>query len=153
MNKGLFIMLDNVLITTRSGKPFPLHSEDWKFKVYWQEIMKQSILQGFTICIIDNQYDVGKNGYIPSSTFNNKIENICKIIEKDLDLPQNSVVSNFCFEEDTFHSVPKPGLIYDLALDYELNLGDSILIGDMETHVLLAKNAGISTYYDINDII
>ena len=33
MNKAVFVIIDETLITTKSGKSFPINSEDWKFLV------------------------------------------------------------------------------------------------------------------------
>lgn len=153
MNKAIVLMLDNVLITTRSGKPFPLHSEDWKFKIGWDKMLSHCIKEGYKIVITDNQFGVGKNGYMSDILFNKKIENICKIIEKDLHLPNNTIITNFCFDEtDTFRIIPKPALLYEVGLDYEIVLADSLLVGINDEHLEFARMAGIGTYYELSDI-
>ena len=151
MKKALFIILDNTLITTRSGKSFPLHSEDWKFKIGWYEIIK-NLSDDFIICIVDNQIGVGE-GYVNEQVFNTKIENICKILEKELHLKKNSIVSNFCFkQEEEYRVKPNPGLIYELALDYEIRLDNSIMIGGSADDEYFAAISGIKVYYDVNTI-
>lgn len=146
-------MLDEVLITTRSGKPFPLHSEDWKFKYGWFDTLSNAVINGCKICIVDNQFNAGSTGFISDALFNIKIENICKILEKDLSLPNNSIITNFAFDEnDPFRCVPYPELLYEVAIDYSIILKDSLLIGNSEVHEQFAMYAGVGTYYDVNQI-
>ena len=153
MNKAIILILDNVLITTISGKPFPLYSEDWKFTNEWYTVLSKSIEEGYKLCIVDNQFDAGSTGYVPDNIFNKKIEKICTILEKDLSLPINSIATNFALDEvNTFRCIPNPGLLYELASDYDILLYDSILIGNKEEHSELAKYSGIGTYLDITDI-
>lgn len=153
MNKAVFIILDNVLITTRSGRDFPLHSEDWKFTNEWYSKLLPIVMDGFKVVLIDNQFTAGKSGYTSDTLFNNKIENICTIIEKELALPTNSIITNFAFDEDDkYRVIPNPGLLYEIAVDYDILLYNSILIGNTEEHCELAKFSGIITYYDLTDI-
>ena len=56
MNKALFVLIDETLITTKSGRSFPLNSEDWKFKTNFSSIFKDAVDKGYKIILIDNQF-------------------------------------------------------------------------------------------------
>lgn len=152
MNKALFLILDGTLITTKSGRSFPLHEEDWKFTTRWELLLKDSIKEGYKIILVDNQLAVGE-GTVNEASFYKKDNKICQIIEKDLDLPKNSIATTYCFnEENRFYVKPNPGLLYEIALEYDVILSNSILIGNSEVDELFAKNAGVSSYYTLDDI-
>lgn len=153
MNKAYIVILDNTLITTRSGKSFPLHSEDWKYKYEWYSKLGDAVKEGYKIVIIDNQFDAGTTGYVSDNLFNNKIEKICTIIEKELSLPTNSIITNFAFDDtDAYRCIPNPGLLYEIATEYDILLYNSILVGSTDEHIELAKLSGINNYYDVKDI-
>lgn len=141
--KILFIKLDNVLITTRSGSKFPLHSEDWKFKLNWAEVF--SGIKFDRICIIDNHISPVRN----ESFFLRKVENICTILEKELNLASNSVTTNFCFkEEEDFRLLPNIGMFYEMALEYEVPLTECLFIGDGDKFEQTANKVSIP-YIDV----
>lgn len=146
----IFIVLDGTLITTRSGNKFPLHSEDWKFKLNWYDVLANYNYD--KICIIGNQFSLGK-GYASETLFNKKIENICKILEKDLALANNSILTSFCFkEEETFRALPDIGMLYEVALDYEIPITNCLLIGNNEDVKVTANKTG-ADFVDILDFI
>lgn len=149
MNKGLFVILNGTLITTKSGKSFPINSEDWRFKTDFYELFKQAIQKQYTIVILDNQLSIGE-GFLVEKYFIAKLEKICKVIEKDLNLKANSVLYNYCADKkDTFRCKPNPGMLYEVALDNEIYLKDSIIIGNSEDDAQFSFIGGIDTYYTL----
>lgn len=153
ITKALFCDLDGTIITTRSGKKFPLHSEDWKFIDEMLSCIKHYQSKGFKICIVTNQGGI-ELGYVSERDFIRKISDICINIERRLSLEPNSISYYYCKEidENCYHRKPNPGMAYELAVDYELDLKESIMIGDMESDRLFALNAGIGKYLNINEI-
>ena len=152
MNKGLFVILNGTLITTKSGKSFPLHSEDWKFTTKWDKMIENARFANFTIIIIDNQLSVGE-GLVGEDQFVAKDLKICRIIEKDLHLPKNTLITTYCYNEDNpFMVKPNPGMLYEMGLEYDIVLSDSMLIGNSEQDERFAKLAGIGTYYTLDDV-
>lgn len=129
MRKVLFITLDNTLITTKSGRQFPLHSEDWQFKRQSIEAIKEYSNKGYLICIIANQHQIIA-GLITENTFRYKVENIITIIKTDLKISHNAIVYKYCKDVDSYNYLPKPGMILELALEYKIDLKNSIFIGN-----------------------
>ena len=149
MNKGLFVILNGTLITTKSGKSFPINSEDWRFKTDFYDIFRQAIEKGYTIVILDNQHSIGE-GFLMEKYFIAKLEKICKVIEKDLGLKSNSVLYTYCGDvKDTFRSKPYPGMLYEVALDNELILTNSILLGNSEEDKQFSFIGGIASFYSL----
>lgn len=152
MNKAVFILLDDILITTRSGKSYPIHSEDWKFTIGWYDFLKRAVDNNYKICIIGEQFGVDY-GLISMKAFTYKIETICNILEKELTLSKNSIATNFVYVPSiVFNTKPNPGLLYELAVDYEILLKDSILVGKTDEDRQLATNAGVEFFhiYDVD---
>ena len=149
MNKAVFVIIDETLITTKSGKSFPINSEDWKFKTNFYDLFKNAIEKQYKIVLIDNQLGIGQ-GFITEKIFLHKIETICKVIEEDLKLKNNSIIYTYCTDtEDLFRLKPNPGMLYELALDNEIILKDSVLIGNSEEDKLFSFIGGINSYYSL----
>lgn len=152
MNKALFIILDGTLITTKSGKSFPLHSEDWKFTTKWDKIIENAIAARFMIILVDNQLSVGE-GLVTEEHFVAKDLKICRIIEKDLHLPKNTLITTYCYNENNpFMVKPMPGMLYEMGLEYDIILADSMLIGNSIDDEKFAHQSGIRTYYTLEDV-
>ena len=85
--------------------------------------------------------------------FTEKIEEIKKAISDHIN---DSVSYTFCpfISDANYFRKPNPGMAYSIALQLELSLKHSVMVGDTD-HVDggFAKNAGIGRYYNINDFI
>lgn len=146
MDKAVFINLDNTLITTITGRAIPLHSEDWKIEKKMMEVLKVLNNRGYQIAIISNQPQI-EQGLVAEVNFKYKLELIAKTIEKEIKVKTN-VATDYCTKENTYRYIPNPGMIYDTAIEYFLDLRNSIMIGNLPIHEQLAINSGIGTYYD-----
>lgn len=152
MDKGLFVLINETLITTKSGNQFPLNIEDWKFKTNFIQLFKDAIEKGYKIILLDNQFSIG-DGFIPESTFINKLNYISSIIERDLDVDTNTVCYVYCkSRKDTFRSLPNPGMFYEMALEHELCLAHSVLICSNEEDKQSSFFGGLSTAYTIYEL-
>ena len=49
MNKAVFVIIDETLITTKSGKSFPINSEDWKFRTNFYDLFKNAVEKQYKI--------------------------------------------------------------------------------------------------------
>lgn len=152
MTKALFITLDDTLIFTRSGRKYPIHSRDWMVNIDLAPTIKKYYKEGYIIILVDNQDSVA-HGSVHSTVFDIKIEEVLQVSEALCDLPTNHI--SFMFwtgDTDEYSRLPNPGMIYELASEYELYLGDSILIGSSDDDYKLVKCSGIGKYIDIDTI-
>jgi histidinol phosphatase-like enzyme len=152
MQLGLFITLDNTLITTRSGRTHALHSEDWKFISETIYAIKDYYDKGYKIFIICNQFQISQ-GFTPKLAFVKKLEDIIETIEKDLKLKKNSISYDYNIEEGLYRTLPNPGIIYELATDFEIDVVNSILIGSCYADKHTAINSGIKNYITVTDLV
>ncbi len=152
MEKAVFIILDDTLITTLSGKKYSLHGEDWKFYNQTVEAIRYYFSKGYKICIISNQLQL-MNNILGQKTYDRKMELVLTTLEKDLRMPKNYISHFFSKDrEDNYSVLPNPGLIYDYALDFEIDVVNSILIGSSVYDKEVQQNAGIKTYIDKTDL-
>ena len=151
MNKALLCDLDGTIITTRSGREFPLHSEDWKFIDSTLECIRHFHKKEYVICIVSNQGGI-ELGYITKSAFERKINTICNKIEKLLKIEAGSLKYMYCPNMEDYNRKPLPGMAYELAIQHELDLRNSIMLGDMKSDKEFADNVGCIRYININEI-
>lgn len=151
LTNALFLDLDQTLITTRSGRMFPLHSEDWKFIPETLKTIKHYYLEGFKIILVSNQGGI-EEGYLTEKVFIHKIESICKALEKNIKLKKNSTSYFYCTTMVGYNRKPNPGMAFEAALEYEIDMTNSIMIGDMDSDMKFATQSGIGTYYHVSHL-
>jgi DNA 3'-phosphatase len=151
LQKVLFTDLDGTLIETKSGRTFPIHSDDWKFISETLTAIKDYYDRGYKIVIVTNQGGI-ESGFITEAIFINKIETICKRLESILKLQKNSVSYYYCPTMKGYNRKPNSGMVITAMEDYELTLRSSVMLGDMESDRDLSINSGITFYFSIEDI-
>jgi len=152
MKKVLFVNLDGTLVVTESGRPYPLHSKDWKFINETLFAIKFYLKKGYKLVIVSNQDGVAK-GFVSEEVIVGKLETICKKIEEGFQLEENSVVYAYCIDGEGFKHSPNPGMVYEILVDEELGLKNSIMMGSIPDDFLFASNVGVSQYMDIAYIL
>jgi HAD superfamily hydrolase (TIGR01662 family) len=151
LQKVLFTDLDGTLIETKSGRTFPLHSEDWKFIPETLNAIKEYYSKGYKIIIVTNQGGLAF-GYFSVKVFLKKMTCICNSLEKILKLRKNSVSYFFCSKMQGFNRKPFPGMAIQAMEEYHLTLHESVMMGDMDTDEEFTLNAGINTYLSIDKV-
>lgn len=151
LQKVLFTDLDSTLIETKSGRTFPIHSDDWKFILPTLDVIKALYGKGYKVVIVTNQDGI-ESGFLSEKVFINKIETICKQLETLLKLESNSISYYFCPKMESYNRKPNPGMVALAMEDYELTLRDSIMLGDMGSDKEFAYNAGVRHFVHIDDI-
>lgn len=151
MNKALFLTFDDTLVTTLSGRKYSLHGEDWKFINQAVYAIRDGIKEGYIVCLIINQSAI-TNNFISERTFNRKLELVLSTLEKDLKLKQNTIKYSYCVDENSYNYLPKPGMIYELALEYEINVPASILIGNSDLDLAITKLSGIGQFINVSEL-
>ncbi len=152
LQKALFLDLDSTLITTQTGRTFPIHYKDWKLIDDTVDLIEIFYKKGYKIIIVSNQGGI-EEGYIEESIFIRKIETICKFIEAGLRMKDNSIAYFYHSSMEGYNRKPNPGMAFEAAVDYELCLPESIMVGDMTSDAEFAYNAGIGQYIDVNDVV
>lgn len=150
MRKAAFINLDDTLITTKSGRKFPIHSEDWKINMNILNTIKELAEKEYKIIIVSNQPMIHSD-LSNVNSFLYKIETICKTIEKELKLKE-LICYIYAIRDNSFHYMPNPGMLYDMASEHYIMIGESVFIGTNAEHKQTASNAGIKQYYNITDL-
>ena len=147
----LFTDLDSTLIETKSGRTFPIHSDDWKFIPETLSAIKDYYDRGYKIIIVTNQGGI-ESGFITETVFIRKIETICKRLEILLKLQKNSVVYYYTSKMKGYNRKPNPGMAVTAMEDYELTMSKSVMLGDRDSDKGFATNSGITFYFSIEDI-
>ncbi|MDH0898974.1 HAD family hydrolase [Comamonas aquatica] len=145
MHKALFLDRDGVINYDYGhvGK-----KEDFKFIPGIFDLVKKANNKDWLVIVITNQAGIAK-GYYSEKEF---LELNYWMIQEFL--------KNGAFIHETFYcphhpdySVtcecrkPAPGLIYKASQKFNINLKESILIGDKNTDIEAAKNSKIGKYY------
>lgn len=121
--------LDQTLISTESGKTFPIDSNDWKWMYdNVKDKLEDFINKGFEIVIITNQGGI-KSSSEKMSVFKTKIENI----EKDIALTHAN--SNIKFKiygavHKDVHRKPYPTFFKYINIDKNVDRDNSFFCGD-----------------------
>lgn len=149
-NKAVFIDLDNTLITTRSGKKYPIHSKDWKFIPETLDAIQYYHRNDYMVIILSNQLGI-EEGYVIEEAFVSKLEEICKVLEKELRIPPQSIHYHYS-NKNNYYAMPKPGMVHELAIDYELETHKCMVLGSSHETKELAENLGI-VYLNVIDVI
>lgn len=152
MKKALFVILDTALIKTLSGKDYSIHRNDWKFINQTVLCIKDYTLKDYKICIIANQPQITQ-GLVSEKVFNYKLETILGTLERDLKLPNNSIASSYCKDKYNYRYLPNPGMIYELALEFDLDVVNSTLLGNSIYDKEIIQYTGIKNYLSVLDLI
>lgn len=152
MNKALFLDLDGTIIKTKSGKTFPKNIHDWEFIPNVVARIGLYYAAGYKICIVSNQMGISL-GFLSEDEFNTKVTNVCSAIEEQLKIKEPFISYQYCKEEVDFNRKPNPGMAYELAMEYELDLKSSIMVGDRPEDLQFAANSGIGKYMWIEDFV
>jgi len=138
-NKTILVDLDGTIRTTKGGKPCPNKPEE-------QEIMPGRIAKlqdykkrGYKIVAVSNQGGIGL-GYLT--------EGQCQLILDDLDRKMGNVFDKMLYAKAAPNAghpwtKPNPGMILAAAKDLDIDLKESIMVGDRDTDQQAAQRAGV----------
>jgi D-glycero-D-manno-heptose 1,7-bisphosphate phosphatase len=150
MAKALFLDRDGVINEDR-GHPFKIL--DIKFIDGIFEFAKNATEKGYLIFVVTNQAGIAKGFYTLDD-----FQKTTRFIENEF-IKHGSKISKtyFCpfhpegkvadFIRDSFDRKPNPGMILKAAEEFNLDLKNSILLGDKESDVKAGENAGVSKLY------
>ncbi|MBQ0073639.1 MAG: HAD-IIIA family hydrolase [Prevotella sp.] len=161
LERVLFADLDGTIIVTKSGKTFPENCDDWQFKKYIIEAIKE--YNPTHLHIVSNQGGIEK-GFVDEREFIRKMLTIREELKRLL--PKTRITYDFCSSNDPKHPYRKPndGMIDFYCTDTYNNTDcdkrNCLMIGDTsgkpgqfsDSDKKCAENAGIK-YMDVEDFI
>lgn len=162
MKTALFLDLDGTLINTKSGETFPQDMNDWVLNMDIIELIKEAKKLSMHLVIVTNQGGIA-TGNTKEAEFLEKLLNICAEVER---LTGYKFGKNFRYyyspsmNRNNYYRKPNPGMAYQAALDMEILLPGSVMVGDASgkpndfsaSDLNFAINANIGQYYDVNSI-
>lgn len=122
--------------------------EDFKFKNRIFELLKLLIDLKSTLFIVTNQSGIAR-GFYTEDDFKVLTDKRVKKKIKIEDIsycPHHPNITGECECRK-----PKPSMILDLVNKYNINLENSIMIGDSDRDIQAALNAGIKKTYKVSD--
>jgi D-glycero-D-manno-heptose 1,7-bisphosphate phosphatase len=144
-NKALFLDRDGVI---NAEKNYVSKKEDFEFIEGIFEFCSFFQKKGYLIFVITNQAGIAR-GYYTESDF--KILSdwmVSEFIQRDIHIskvyycPHHPDITGLCDCRK-----PNPGMILQAAKEFDLNLSESILIGDHESDLKAGEIAGITRNY------
>lgn len=156
MNKALFLDRDGVI---NVDKGYVHKIEDFEFIDGIFEVLKYFQEKGYLLIVVTNQAGIGRGYYTEEEfhilnnwmleEFRKKGINITKVYY----CPYHPVHGIGKYKKDAFCRKPNPGMILKAKKEFNINLTESILVGDKFTDILSGKNAGLNKLVLIkNDI-
>lgn len=141
----LFLDRDGVINKSlvRGGKPFP--PSDWSETEYIpgiHELCRLAHEAGWLVIVATNQPDVGR-GTTPQAV----VEEIHRHMVEDLGLDDVEVCYDPGLGVPSAFRKPAPGMLLRAAAKHNIDLGDSIMVGDRWRDVSCGRAAGCRTIF------
>ena len=149
LNKALFLDLDGTIVKPKDGKTFPDTPDDFLFLEGILPFIKEYNDIGYYICIVSNQAGISQ-GFITHEFMEERLDLISKEIEEYIGRGINYM---YCANYGCYDRKPNPGMVYTMALQLELDLRESVMVGNSQDDYDLMKVSGIGKFYWINDIL
>jgi D-glycero-D-manno-heptose 1,7-bisphosphate phosphatase len=145
MQKCLFLDRDGVINEDRG---YVYKIEEFVFREGIFDLCREYISKGFIIIIVTNQSGICHEYYTEEDF--HKLTNWMK----ERFLEESIVITDvfFCpyhpdgvgkYKKESIYRKPNPGMILDEASKYNIDLKNSVLIGDKETDIEAGKTAGV----------
>lgn len=137
-NKAIILDYDGTLRVTKSGKKYPLDTEDIKILPGRSEILKQWQENGYILLGVSNQSAIGK-GEISEGTAVECFQMTNYLLGLNIDY---SYCPHSAFPINCYCRKPMPGLGVELIEDYKLDPKQCIMVGDLNSDKTFAKRCG-----------
>jgi len=142
--RAVFLDRDGVInaAIVRNGKPYPPDSiEELKILPGVDLALKRLHSAGFLLIVVTNQPDVSKGKQKIEV-----VEEMNQLLQTKLELDDIMV----CYHDDIDNCdcrKPKPGMLLQAAVKYNIDLAGSWMVGDRWKDVLAGKRAGCRTLF------
>ncbi len=145
MNKALFLDRDGVV---NVEKNYLYKKDDFEFIHGIFELCKHYKELGYLIFVVTNQSGIARKYYSEDDFLKLTEWMVTAFKEKGIEIrkvyycPHHPEISGECSCRK-----PAPGMILDAAKEFDVDLSDSLLVGDKERDIEAAINAGIHKTY------
>jgi len=148
MNKALFLDRDG---TINVDKHYLINPDDFVFEKNVAEVLKLAQQKGYLLIVLTNQSGIAR-GYFGEQELHKLHTHIQGEAAKNgfvfsdfFYCPhyKNGSVKEYAIECDC--RKPKPGLINQALQKYNIDLSQSLMIGDKDADILLGKSVGVKT--------
>jgi D-glycero-D-manno-heptose 1,7-bisphosphate phosphatase len=146
-NKALFLDRDGVI---NSDFGYVHKKENFEFLDDIFEIVSEAIRVGFKIFVVTNQAGIAR-GYYDEEQFKNltswmleEFEKKGCCIDKVYYSPYHPFKGIGSYKKDHWSRKPNPGMILQAKDEFNIDLGNSIIIGDNESDMIAGIRAGIA---------
>jgi len=147
--KALFLDRDGVINVDHG---YVYKKEDFEFSEGIFALVKHFVDKGYLIFVVTNQSGIGR-GYYSEENFTLLTQWMIDIFkQKDISI-EKVLYCPHAPEEKCACRKPNTALIDEILQQYDIDLSKSYLIGDKQSDIDLAKNAGIANAIYIGDKI
>lgn len=154
MNKALFLDRDGVI---NVDKGYVHRIEDFEFIDGIFHVLRYFQSKGYLLLIITNQAGIGRGYYTEEDFIKLNAWMLERFRVEGIEItnvyycPYHPVYGIGRFKLDSEFRKPNPGMILHASKHYNINLKESILIGDKDSDITAGFRAGIATLILIND--
>jgi len=144
MRRAVFLDRDGVVnrAILREGRPYPPASlSDLRVLPGVREACRKLREAGFALILITNQPDIARG-----SVSAGEVAEINSLLQRFLQLDD----IRMCPHDDSAHCScrkPRPGLLLDAARTWDINLGESYIVGDRWRDVEAGQRAGCQAVF------
>lgn len=131
-------MLNQAIV--RDGHPYaPHHLEDFLILPEAADAVRRLKAAGYVVIVATNQKDVGQ-GLMPRETLDAMHARLRQLV------PVDDIRVCTCVDECPCYK-PNPGMLLEAALDWNIDLSASVMIGDRWRDIGAGHNAGCRTIF------
>jgi len=139
LQKVIFLDRDGVI--NRDSSNYVKNKSEFAFLPGSKTALKQLTLNGFTLFIITNQSIINRK-IVTMSVVNDIHKKMKTAIEAEGGIIKDIFLCPHTPEESCECRKPKPGLIHEAKIAYEIDLKTSFMVGDSAKDIECGKNAG-----------
>ena len=154
--KGIFLDRDGV-INVDTGYVYRI--SDFIFIEGIFELTRAAVAKGYLVFVVTNQAGIGR-GYYSEADFQmlttwmlGRFESEGVEIKKVFFSPYHPVHGVGLYKKDDISRKPRPGMLLAAKSEFDLDLSESVLVGDKASDIKAGISAGIGTnLYLSNDV-